>query len=278
MPRPSPTESATLYEIGTYKIGNDGKMYTIAISSTGVHRWVLAHHQGNKEVEIYSSKHPKHVSSPHQALSSIFQAGERVINTRITNGIGLEHHGTEFIVKRVSTINPCYYECTSLRTGKTFSIPQNHLKHVDSFNYKFSIGERVKICYYGSGVGTEDLGKIVTIIERGLYGGTNGYRIAEPIGNSHPQHGGFNFFIGEKTFEKIEQVPVVFDKQKIKNKISKLTEMAKTTKTITKKAAQEVRKIDTSLINKEEVFKMLALAEATGLPLLLVGDPGVNSN
>jgi len=51
--------------------------------------------------------------------------------------------------------------------------------------------------------------------------------------------------------------------------------MAKATKTITKKTTQEVRHIETSLINKEEVFKMLALAEATGLPLLLVGEPGV---
>lgn len=47
------------------------------------------------------------------------------------------------------------------------------------------------------------------------------------------------------------------------------------TKTISKKTAQEVRTIETSLINKEEVFKMLALAESTGLPLLLVGQPGV---
>jgi MoxR-like ATPase len=39
--------------------------------------------------------------------------------------------------------------------------------------------------------------------------------------------------------------------------------------------AQEVRTIETSLINKEEVFRMLALAESTGLPLLLVGQPGV---
>ena len=54
-----------------------------------------------------------------------------------------------------------------------------------------------------------------------------------------------------------------------------LNNMAKATKTITKKTTQEVRQIETSLINKEEVFKMLALAEATGLPLLLVGEPGV---
>lgn len=46
-------------------------------------------------------------------------------------------------------------------------------------------------------------------------------------------------------------------------------------KSITKKTTAEVRTIETSLINKEEVFKMLALAEATGLPCLLVGDPGV---
>lgn len=51
--------------------------------------------------------------------------------------------------------------------------------------------------------------------------------------------------------------------------------MAKATKSITKKTTQEVRQIETSLINKEEVFKMLALAESTGLPLLLVGEPGV---
>lgn len=46
-------------------------------------------------------------------------------------------------------------------------------------------------------------------------------------------------------------------------------------KTITKKSTQEVRNIETSLINKEEVFKMLALAESTGLPCLLIGEPGV---
>lgn len=41
------------------------------------------------------------------------------------------------------------------------------------------------------------------------------------------------------------------------------------------KKTQDVRKIETSLINKEEVFRTLGLAEATGLPCLLVGAPGV---
>lgn len=52
------------------------------------------------------------------------------------------------------------------------------------------------------------------------------------------------------------------------------TQMSKL-KTVTKRTAQEVRTIETSLINKEETFKMLALAEATSLPCLLIGAPGV---
>lgn len=50
------------------------------------------------------------------------------------------------------------------------------------------------------------------------------------------------------------------------------------TKTMSKKKkylTEEVRKIETSLINKDQVFRMLALAESTGLPCLLVGPPGV---
>lgn len=59
--------------------------------------------------------------------------------------------------------------------------------------------------------------------------------------------------------------------QKFKLKYKEMSKL----KSITKKTTQEVRTIDTSLINKEEVFKMLALAESTGLPCLLVGQPGV---
>lgn len=53
------------------------------------------------------------------------------------------------------------------------------------------------------------------------------------------------------------------------------TNMAKSKHSSLKKSTQEVRTINTSLINKDEVFKMLALAESTGLPCLLIGDPGV---
>lgn len=47
-----------------------------------------------------------------------------------------------------------------------------------------------------------------------------------------------------------------------------------TIKTLTKNKAQDTLIIDTNLINKEEVFRMLALAQATKLPTLLIGAPG----
>jgi MoxR-like ATPase len=139
--------------------------------------------------------------------------------------------------------------------------------HINS-QYKFKVGDRVKVVQPGLGVGPEDVGKEVIIIQTGNYSGHPGYIVSPPIGNSQQypsgDYHGYNGFIGEPTFELAQQL--------IK---TKPLNMAKSTKTITKKTTQEVRQIETSLINKEEVFKMLALAEATGLPLLLVGEPGV---
>ncbi len=204
--RPSPTDSATWYEPGTYKKGNDGNMYTITINSAGVHRWVMVP-KGFVPVEIYSSKHPNHPS-----------------NNKLT------------------------------------TTPNN--KH------KFKIGDLVKVVRSGSGCGFDDVGVEVVITELGNYGSTSnlhGYKVSLEIGNT--KTGEFGGFIGESSFELVySSLPV--------NKPIKLNNMAKTKK-LTKKTTAEQRTINTSLINKEEVFKMLALAEATGLPLLLVGDPGV---
>lgn len=46
-------------------------------------------------------------------------------------------------------------------------------------------------------------------------------------------------------------------------------------KSLAKVKTQEVRTINTTLMNKEEVFKTLALAESAELPVLLEGRPGV---
>ena len=37
--RQGPTESATLYSEGRTKLGNDGNMWTIVVTNSGVHRW-----------------------------------------------------------------------------------------------------------------------------------------------------------------------------------------------------------------------------------------------
>ena len=137
--------------------------------------------------------------------------------------------------------------------------------------YRFKVGDEVKVVNHGSGAGPDEIGLEATITELGIYGSGPGYKVYEQIGNnahtnsSTMGHLFMNGFIGEDSFELVQQ-PII-------QQTTKPLKMAKT-KSITKKTTQEVRNIETSLINKEEVFKMLALAEATGLPLLLVGDPG----
>jgi MoxR-like ATPase len=136
--------------------------------------------------------------------------------------------------------------------------------------YKFDIGDEVEIVTSGLGCAPNDIGKTTKIVEKGIYNHGPAYRVDPPLGNSIPDTTGHHFYggmIGEDSFNIVQPI-ITFTEQ------TKPLKMAKT-KSITKKTTQEVRQIETSLINKEEVFKMLALAEATGLPLLLVGEPGV---
>jgi hypothetical protein len=41
MNRPSPSESATLYKIGTKKIGNDNNKWIVIQNKNGVNKWKL---------------------------------------------------------------------------------------------------------------------------------------------------------------------------------------------------------------------------------------------
>jgi len=211
--RPSPTESATWYMPGTYKHGNDGNLYTIGISNSGVHRWIPACSNNFHPHNVLSSKHPG------------------------------------------------------------FTAIKSH----PPMNYKFKVGDKVRVINHGSGVGPEDVGKECTITSTGRYSSEPGYAIEPPMGNAIPTTTGYYFhngMIAERSFELVDTFQQDID-EVIKQQLNKPRNMAKAVKTITKKTTQEVRSIETSLINKEEVFKMLALAEATGLPLLLVGEPGV---
>jgi MoxR-like ATPase len=146
----------------------------------------------------------------------------------------------------------------------------NTATNTQNMKYKFNVGDIVKVTQSGMGCGPDEIGLEVTIIERGDYSYEQGYKVDPPIGNTKSGH--YNGFIGEESFQLVTPSLYTTTQPTITKKPLK---MAKSTKTITKKITQEVRQIETSLINKEEVFKMLALAEATGLPLLLVGEPGV---
>ena len=146
-------------------------------------------------------------------------------------------------------------------------------------NYRFNVGDRVKVVQHGLGVSREDVGKEVTIIEQGNYTGKPGYKVDPPIGNCIPlgptmSHLSFDGMIGEESFEIVDTFQEDIE-EVITQQLNKHPRNMAKVKSITKRTTQEIRNIETSLINKEEVFKMLALAEATGLPLLLVGEPGV---
>lgn len=200
--RPSPTDSATWYMPGTYKIGNDGYYYTIAINSAGIHRWVKTK--------------------------------------------------SAFSIKEIKSINhPAYTQ-----PSQPLQQPQFH---------KYNIGDVVEVVESGNGCSPTDIGQMVTITARGNYSSEPGYQVNPPIGNSLSRdYGGY---IGERSFKLLTSI------EQVKKNIKPLN-MSKA-KSISKRKAGETRSIETSLINKEEVFKMLALAESTGLPLLLIGEPGV---
>ena len=155
-------------------------------------------------------------------------------------------------------------------------------------SHKFMIGDRVSVISNGYGVSPVNIGDIVTIVELGHYANhpnMPGYRVDPPIGNSlipYSYSGQTSYMIGEQSFrlESRKAAPTaapIFDVDRINKQLNTIKQknMAKVVKPLTKRTAQKIRTIDTSLINKEEVFRMLALAEATGLPCLLVGAPGV---
>jgi hypothetical protein len=65
--RPSPTQSATLYKVGTKKTGNDGNIWIVSESSNGVLRWKLhkkpISSKQEKTKSASSKKRPKKVSN-----------------------------------------------------------------------------------------------------------------------------------------------------------------------------------------------------------------------
>ena len=77
MSRPSPTESATLYKVGTVKTGNDGNKWIISESSNGVKRWKLYRKVGSKKVKSKKVKSKKVKSKKVVVKSKKIKVGSR---------------------------------------------------------------------------------------------------------------------------------------------------------------------------------------------------------
>lgn len=132
-----------------------------------------------------------------------------------------------------------------------------------NLNWRFNIGDNVKVIVAGWGLSPSQIGQEFEIIDCINYGGYPGYK----LDNQETA--------AENSFSLANEKVKLTDKEiKQIKELTKVRKMATKLKTNTTKTAIEVRNIETSLINKEEVFKMIALAEATGLPLLLIGEPG----
>lgn len=77
-----------------------------------------------------------------------------------------------------------------------------HFVNLNTEFSKFKVGDKVKVVNSGSGVGGEEMGKVVTISEVGTYCHEPGYKVEPAIGNS--KSGFYDGFIGECSFELVE--------------------------------------------------------------------------
>lgn len=68
--RPSPSESATVFEIGTHRRGNDGNMYVVTADKNGKYRWTKDKENHTEETQVAAEvleKAPKRKAQPKKA-------------------------------------------------------------------------------------------------------------------------------------------------------------------------------------------------------------------
>lgn len=90
-------------------------------------------------------------------------------------------------------IKCCTFEQWLEDTGYTY--PEN------KFNYKFKVGDKVKVIRSSYGCAPKEVNKEVEITERGDYIGDPGYKVSPAIGNTADRQ--FGGFIGEKSFKLV---------------------------------------------------------------------------
>ena len=94
--RPSPTESATLFTVGTSKKGNDGRTYIVRVTKAGIKRWVAAASSNNTQ----KAGHKLHNSSDQERCIKQFARYERKTGPdswQILQGAREERDGHTFI-------------------------------------------------------------------------------------------------------------------------------------------------------------------------------------
>jgi len=81
------------------------------------------------------------------------------------------------------------------------------------FDYKFKIGDKVRIVKKGMGYSPECIGEVVEILELGEYLGKPGYRTSKTKGTSNTNNGFCNSMAEERSFELYTE-EVMFEKDK----------------------------------------------------------------
>jgi len=68
--RQGPTESATLFNEGTTKLGNDGNMWIIVVTDAGVHRWSRINKQTSKSDKPGKSDKPSKTNKTNKTIKN----------------------------------------------------------------------------------------------------------------------------------------------------------------------------------------------------------------
>ena len=78
--RKSPTQSATLYKVGTKKIGNDDNMWIIVENTNKIKRWQLYRKKSSKKASKKSSKKSSKKASKKSSKKASKKSSKKIIN------------------------------------------------------------------------------------------------------------------------------------------------------------------------------------------------------
>jgi len=110
--RPSPSKSATLFDEGTKKKGNDGKMWVVTLTSFGTKRWK----KDDGKIVSSSTKTTKGESNIDEQIKKILSVKKRIINTFVLDFIRTVKHIGKMNFNKV-LIGDILWNPLNLRSG-----------------------------------------------------------------------------------------------------------------------------------------------------------------